>query len=184
MKWPARTIITATAIAVCGVCAWIFIPTHPGPAPTQAVSTPLPAAPALRAEPTIDLTPAKPIKVYRQAVKAKAKLPAAVVEDAAQHVTTSARLTTEDRPYTLTAVLDTSTGASTIYAKSEPLPWLQAKTRGQAGFLYGPRDDGVMVGRASVTVTLMDIKAARFGGGAMLDTDGKWFAGVGVVVPW
>lgn len=183
MKWPARTMMTATVLAVCGVCAWIFIPTRTAPTPIQAAATPLPAAPILRAEPTLNLTPPKPLKVYRPAVKAKLKLPASVVEDAGQHVTASARMTADDKPYTLTAVLDTATGASTIYAKAEPLPLFALTARGEAGIAYGLRD-GVPMGRLYVMQDVAQIKAVRLGALATLDQDGRYFIGVRAGYRW
>lgn len=167
-------------VACAAVAYWLLRPVE---APVTEVAKPLPEAPQMRAEPTVDLAPPRPVKVHRPEAKRKLALPEPVQQDQAQHVTTTARLDADERPYTLTSVLDTNTGASTIYARAEPMPWIGIETRGEIGLSYGLRD-GEPMGRLSLRQNFMQIKAARIGGVATLDQDGTWYAGAGVFYRW
>jgi len=176
MTW--RAIMTvAAALAACIGCAWLIWEWQSRPAPPPvSVSVPLPPAPQAENKPT-ERVVVKTVVVYKDR---PVPLPGAATTE---KVTATARLEAEERPYTLSATLDTETGQSRIWAQAEPLPWLAITTRGEAGLAYGLRD-GDPVWRLSARQDMLQIKAARLAGVASLDSDGQWFAGVGVRVGW
>jgi hypothetical protein len=121
-------------------------------------------------------TEVKVVYVYPDKVKAKLDLPAAVVDDKSKQVIATGKLDAEDRPYTISGVLDTQTGHAEVYARPDPLPWIGPGRRGAVGVSYGLRD-GEQMGRLYASHDLLAVKALHAGAGATLDQDGQWFAG-------
>lgn len=176
MTWRARLMVVA-ALAACIVCAWLIWEwqTRPAPPPVS-VSVPLPEAPQAANQPT-ERVVVKTVVVYKDR---PVPLPGAATTE---KVTATARLEAEERPYTLSATLDTETGQSRIWAQAEPLPWLAITTHGEAGLAYGLRD-GAPVWRLSARQDVIQVKAVKAGLVGTVDSDGEWFAGVGVRVGW
>lgn len=163
------------ALAGC-IGSAVLIWAMPTPSLPVGVSTPLPVAPQAKGVPTKEINPGK-VRVY---TRPPVPLPNAKPTEA---VTATARLQAEERPYTLSATLDTATGNSRIWARPEPQPWLAINTHGEAGLSYGYKS-GLPVFRLSAQQTLLQAKALRFGATGTLDSDGQWFAGVGIEGRW
>lgn len=175
MDWIKNNRLSLLLIAVIiGLLssAWTF---WPRPKPAVGISEPLPAAKEVRTVEKIVYRP-KFVYVYPDKVKKKLNLPAPVVQDAAKKVIATGKMQTDDRPYTLSAVLDTGTGESEVYARPDPLPWIAPGRRGAVGVAYGLRD-GKPIGRLYVYHDLLQIKALHAGARAELDQDGKNYIG-------
>ena len=168
-----RNILDATLlVAACGVVLWSL---WPRPTPPIGVSAPLPPAKEVRTVERVR-TEVKVVYVYPDKVKEKLNLPPAVVADAAKQVSATGKLHAEERPYTLTAVLDTGTGVSEVYARPDPLPWIGPGKRGAVGIAYGIKD-GDTTARLYGSRDLLRIKALHAGVTATLDQDRDYFAG-------
>ncbi len=177
-KWA----MLALVLVVC-IGSALFIQHLLKPA-TESVSKPLPVAKEVAQEVMIALPEKTPIKAYRPSVKKKLNLPVDVQADPGAHVIATGKLSaTEDRPYTLTTVIDEKTGESTVFARPDDLPWLSVAQRSQISIQYGLRS-GEPVGRLSVSHSFLNIKSASLGVAATLDHDGQWFAGAGVSYRW
>lgn len=165
-------IIAAAAVIIAGLALWTFWPREK---PDTGVAAPLPPAKEVRTVEKIIERP-KIVYVYPDSVKPGLGLPAQVAGNQNAKVTATGKLDAEDRPYTLSAVLDTSTGESQVYARPDPLPWIAPGKRGQIGIAYGLKN-GQPAGRAYAGHELLRIKALAAGASGTLDTDGDWFAG-------
>lgn len=158
----------------------------------QPVGVQMPAAPAaeVKAETQapVPIT-TRTVKAYRPAIKAKLKLPAAVVNDAAEQVVAASSVAADDHPHTVTTVINTETGAVQTFDRRDPLPWLAINTHGRAGIYYGIKN-GVQTVRLQVEQELVQVKAVHFGVigavdqalGVPIGTD--YYAGVGAWVNW
>lgn len=165
-------IIAATAVVVSALALWTF---WPRPNPVVGVAAPLPPAKEVRSVEKIIERP-KLVYVYPADVKGKLGLPADQVVDVNKKVTATGKLDAEDRPYTLSAVLDTETGESQIFARPDPLPWIGPGRQGAVGLAYGLKNSQP-TGRLYARHDLIQVKALHGGGLATLDQDGEWFAG-------
>jgi hypothetical protein len=123
------------------------------------------------------------VYVHPPKVKAALNLPAKVVTDPAKVVTATGKLSAEQRPYTLTAVLDTGTGHSEIFARPDPRPWFGFEQHGGASLAYGYKT-GTPVIRLAAHHDFIRLGALHAGISATLDTDGDWFTGLGVRYAW
>ncbi len=86
---------------------------------------------------------------------------------------------------TVTAVLDTQTGASSLYIRNDPRPWFAPSMRAELALDYGyKRDRDAPVFRAGARVDLLQIKALHFGLTGSVDSDSAWFVGAGIAVRW
>lgn len=170
------------AILAMLAAAWVF---WPRPQPVAGQSVPLPPAPEVRTVEKV-VERVKYVKVYPDAAKADVDLPEPVAANPAKKLTATGKLHAEDRPYTLTAVLDTTTGESEVYARPDPLPWLAPDTRTEVGVFYGYKD-GEQAIRIDGRQTLVRVKALRLGAVASADaTPGNidTFIGVGAWMRW
>jgi hypothetical protein len=200
-RWTARTLIVL-ALAACGALAllawWLW------PVPTPSVTPPSDQAvvlpPAVSEAPSLEIpdtaAPADPV-VQRPArpaikaipktpeVRAKLKLPPALFDGPETFIMATGSLQSEDdRAYTLSSLLDRRTGETSVHAVAEPLPMFSlAMDHGAAGVYYGIKD-GQPVFRGALSQEVFRIQRARAGGTLQLDSDGAWFAGVGVEVRW
>ena len=93
--------------------AWTF---WPRAKPDVGQSVQLPPAKEVRTVEKI-VYQVKYVKVYPDKVKAKLDLPAAVAADVKKKVVATGKLDAEDRPYTLSAVLDVESGDAAVYAR-------------------------------------------------------------------
>jgi len=138
MKWSANTTI-AVAFVCCGVGVLWLWPKSPPPA---GASAPLPVTvEEVKGGPKIEITPRK-VKASAPKIKRELGLPATIQADESQHVLATGRLTTTDRPYTLSAVLDAETGDAVIHARADPLPWLAPANQTALAIGYVVKDDG------------------------------------------
>lgn len=123
------------------------------------------------------ITQVKYINVYPDKVKEKLDLPAPVKDDVHKQVTATGKLDAEDRPYTLSAVIDLETGDSQVYARPDPLPWLAPGKRNEIGIAYGLKN-GVPQAGLFARKELLRVKAIHGGAMALLWQDADWFTGV------
>lgn len=173
MKLPSlNQFIAAGAVIVAALALWTFWPREK---PEVNVAAPLPPAKEVRTVEKIIERP-KLVYVYPDKVKGSLGLPDQVKDDASQKVTATGKLKAEERDYTLSAVLDTVTGDSQVYARPDPLPWIGPGRQGAVGIAYGMKN-GEPTGRLYARHDLLQIKALHAGAGATLDHDGDWFAG-------
>lgn len=148
------------------------------------VSVPAPPAPEIAKETTTKVA-CKELVVYRDAAKKKLDLPATLAATPTAHVTRSSQIPGDEHPRTVTAVTDTATGLTELLVRTDPLPWLGLHTRRSLGISYGFKDDAAQaVARVHGEIELAQIKALHLGARANLDSDGDWFAGVGLSFRW
>ena len=168
-------IVIVSAVLLLASALW---PRKPQPV-GQAV--PLPPAVEVRTVERVVIQP-KIIYVYPDKVKDDLNLPGPVVADTAKKVTATGKLAAEDRPYTMSAVLDTETGLSEIHARPDPLPWLAPGKRTEAAAFLGYKDGDPAL-RIEARHELLRVKALRLGAVASADataTELDGFVGVGV----
>jgi len=124
--------------------------------------------------------PIKSVKAYPHQAKRKLNLSAAVQANKDEHVVAATKID-PDRPRTVTAVLDTHTGASSLYIRNDPRPWFAPSMRAELALDYGyKRDRDAPVFRAGARVDLLQIKALHFGLTGSVDSDSAWFVGAGI----
>lgn len=158
-----------SALILAALIAWTF---WPRPVPEVGKAEPLPPVKEVRAiEKVVERV--KYVKVYPPEVKAKLNLPEPVVNDAAKKVIATGKLDADERPYTMTAVLDTETGDSQVYARPDPLPWIGPGRRGAVRLTQW--HDGVT--QFDVSHDLLQIKSLHAGVSGMVDTSGERRAG-------
>lgn len=143
--------------------------------PAPGVAVPLPPTKAVAGQNKAPV-PMKSVDAYPHKVKAKAKLPAAIVDDDTKHMVASGKLDAEARPYSLYALVDSDTGESTLMAKAEPLPWIGRGKRGAVGIAYG-LNNGELGGKLYAYQDLLKVKALAAGVRAEIDNTGNHFAG-------
>lgn len=173
-----RLILAAIAVLLA-LIAWTFWP-RSEPAVGQSVV--LPPAQEVRTVEKIVERP-KVVYVYPQKAKQTLKLPQDVVADPAKKAIATGKLDADARPYTLSAVLDTETGESQVYARPDPLPWIGPGRRGAVGMAYGMKN-GNQVGMIYAEHDLLRVKALHAGARAQAFSDGDWFAGWYVEIRW
>ncbi len=181
-KWTSAHTALVAALVVFGASALIAWWIWPAPAPITGQAQPLPPAQETPAPATIPVD-IKVVYVYPPEAKGKLGLPPTVATDPAKQVTATGKLNAEERPYTLTAVLDTGSGRSEVYARPDPQPWLGFSDHGAAGLSYGYQN-GQPVFRLAAHQDFIRAGALRAGVNATLDSDGDWFAGLGVRATW
>lgn len=156
-----------------GLCAWNTLNriTHP--------SVLAPVAKELAKEKTETLL-CKKVVVYRDKVKEKLNLPETVVKDPDKKVTASTKVPASDFPNTVTSVYDLGTGATDLYVRRDPLPWLAFDKRWRLGAFYGLSDEenGLFLGVAQYQFA--QIKRVHITAHGQADTSGRYFIGAGV----
>lgn len=146
-------------------------------------------APEVKNTPLVSITPAAPVKVYAPQAKVRLHLPAAVISDDTQHVSTSTRIKSSDNPQTVTTVFNEKTGESTDYVTQEAMPWLAVDLHGEIGLAYGIKNGGQAM-RLSARQNLIDIKSIRIGITATADqpvngpVGAEYFIGAGAWYRW
>lgn len=123
------------------------------------------------------------VVVYRDKVKKKLDLPAAIQKDPDKHVVAASPIPPSDYPHTMTAVYDSGTGAVDMFLRQDPLPWLAFNRRGAIGAAYGFKD-GVTAARIYGRLDLLQIKRLHAGLMGNADSDGGWFGGGFVEARW
>ena len=174
---------TGTAVAV-----WALIVFLAPDKPASEVSVPATVAPEVKRAPTARKVVKAPVKVYAGDTKAKLKLPADVIAAPQEDVIASTQVRGSERPQTITTTINTETGESRSFVKSDPYPWFALEPRGEARLSVGYRYDGSgllkQVVRLSATQDLIRVKALTLGATGTVDSDGRVFAGVGVAYKW
>ncbi len=189
-KWQEkhylRTALVLVVIAAIGYAVWLFKQPRTNTAEAAQVVT----APVVAKVPTVQ-TPVKggAVRTLKPAAKAKLKLPEPVIQNDDQQVTSAAVVAPSERKTTVTSVIDTKTGETTVFTKPEPYPWLAVESRGEARLDYGykiTRGEPVPrpVSRLSVTHNFIQVKALHVGVNAALDSDGSTFIGIGLSYRW
>ena len=151
-----------------------------------------PSLPSLPSSPSKDLAKVDketlnciPVIVYKDKSKDKLGLPTAVVSAPEQRVLGATQVNPNERPTTVSAVLNTVSGETTFYQRLDPLPWFALETRRELGIAYGFKDDaGGAVARIFGKIDLVQIKMIRAGLLGNVDSDGDWYAGAGVSLRW
>jgi hypothetical protein len=105
--------------------------------------------------------PVKEVQVYAAPAKKKLSLPKAVIDNDKQQVIASSKIKPSDNPHTVTTVLNTDTGASETYVRTDPLPWLAYTSSGGIGAYYGFKN-GEQAIRIQARQDFIQVKAIRF----------------------
>ena len=79
-----------------------------------------------------------PVIVYKDRAKDKLGLPTAVVADTGQRVLGATQVKPNERPTTVSAVLNIVNGETTFYQRLDPLPWLAFNRRYEVMFRTYP----------------------------------------------
>lgn len=152
--------------------------------PPSEVSTPAVAVPEVKRAPTARVAVKQPVKVYAGDTKARLRLPADVLANPAEHVTAATRVQASERPQTVTTTINTETGESRSFAKTDPYPWFAVETRGEVrlavGYKHEPNGQLQQVTRLAVGYDVVRIRALTAGVVGSIDSDGSQFIGVGV----
>ncbi len=173
-----RLIVAAVAILASFV-VWTFWPRE---TPEVGKAVALPPAPEVRTVEKI-VERVKYVKVYPPEVKPKLNLPPDVVAAPEKKVIATGRLDAEERDYTLSAVLDTDTGESEVYARPDPLPWLGPGRRGAIGIAYGLAN-GEPTGKLYAQHDLLQVKALHAGARAEVDQRGEYWVSATLEYRW
>lgn len=163
--------------------AWLFIAFLAPARTADTVAQPAKPAPELKLTPTFTV-PTAPVKVYAPVAKKRLKLPET---KPAEQVIAATRVPSDTRPQTVTTVLDTETGESRSFVKTEPYPWIALEPRGEARLMAGYKLDGARVKqtvRLAVGFDAVRVKALTIGVSGSLDSDGDAFVGVGLSYRW
>lgn len=155
--------------------------------PPSEVSVPAKDAPEVKRAPTATVQPKKGVKVFAGDTKAKLKLPPDALSNPAEHVISATRVPGSDRPQTITTTVNTDTGESRSFVKTDPYPWFAWEPRGGVRLSLGAkiRDGRVeQVVRMGVNYDALRIKALTAGVTGTVDSDGDAFVGVGVAYRW
>jgi len=124
------------------------------------------------------------VVVAKPGAKKKLDLPPEIQADPKKHVTTAVIIPSNERPQSVVSIFNESTGTTDMLTQRLAYPWLAIEQRGQLWLGYGLTPGGDRVGRILIREDLLQIKAMHLGMNASIDTDGAWFAGVGVAYRW
>ena len=126
----------------------------------------------------------RPVIVYQDRAKKDLGLPETVAKDPDKKVTASTKVAASDYPNTVTSVYDTGTGATDLYIRRDPLPWLAFNRRGALGVAYGFKDTSVTTTRVYGRIDLLQIKRLHFGLLGDVDSAGGWYGGAFSELRW
>lgn len=175
-------LIAAAVIAVLAIAYFALRPT-PAPVGTHVEAAPAPAIARVKTE---KVEVAAPITVYKPEAKKKLNLPKPIQQDPGQQVVASTKVGGDDRPHTVTTLLDTRTGEFTTLDRADPLPWVSVKSRTELGAFYGIKDGRDTV-RIQARHDFLQVKALNVSAQASADFAGgdvDSFVGVGVSIRW
>lgn len=174
--WPH---LLAAALGIAFAAAYIAFKPVPAPPGIHMPATPAPEVAKVELEPLIiDI----PLKVYKPAAKKKLKLPDHIQADAKQHVVASTRTAPDERPHTVTTVLDSGTGEFHTYDRVDQLPWLEVSTRRHFGAYIGAMngEQAIAVTARQEALRIKGMKVEAIAIGAMSQAERLGFVGVGV----
>jgi hypothetical protein len=128
------------------------------------------------------------VDVYKNTpgLKKKLTLPSAVIEDEKQSVLASSKVPAGEHAHTVTTVINTDTGKSETYVRTDPLPWVAYENRGEVGLYYGLKG-GQQAVRLQARQDFVQVKALHLGVVGSVDmVSGKpdYFLGVGAAYRW
>lgn len=169
---------------VCVLVAILYFQFFRDPAPA-GVHVEAAPAPQVAKVPTVAV-PVEQVQAYAPAAKNKLKLPARIQQDDNAHVVAASRTPADERPHTVTTVLDSETGKFTTFDRAEPLPWVAAQPKTEVGAFVGYRF-GEPALRIEARHELLQIKAFHVGALASADATASevdGFVGVGVWARW
>ena len=144
-----------------------------------------PSLPSIESAPSKDLVKVNkeilnciPVVVYKDKAKDKLGLPSAVVAAPEQRVLGATQVNPNERPTTVSAVFNTTSGETTFYQRLDPLPWLDFNRRATLGVAYGFKNDhdGAAI-RVYGKLELLQIKALKAGLMGDVDNARGWFGG-------
>jgi hypothetical protein len=171
------SIVAFIAIAIFSlVKEWVTIPSVKQlPIVTATI------APDVKDLPKVDI-PIKSIKTYKPAIKAKLKLPDNIVQDALTSIQTKG----DEHPHTITTTIDSTTGESSTFDRTDPLPWVAYDTHTEIGLFYGLKNANQAI-RIEARQSLFQVKSVHAGAIASADmtqlgTD--TFIGIGAWARW
>lgn len=139
-------------------------------------------APELKHADKQNITPPK-VPVYTPSAKHKLQLPPDVQDDPNKYVLASNKLQNDIHTHTITTVINQQTGQVQTYDRRDPYPWLAAEQNGESGIYYGYKR-GTKISRLTFSENLVQLSALHLGAHASLDTDGQFFAGIGIGWKW
>lgn len=196
MNWIRKNWEILGYIALILVCAvfvigWMAHDRHTSPeVGTTVIATP---APEVKNVPKVGVTIKPPVKVYKggASLKKEIGLPAEVVQSDTQQIIASSKIdAADDHPHTVTTVIDTETGESQTYVRTDPLPWLAWDDRGGIG-MYAGIKNGASTIRLQARQGIFSVKAMHIGLVASIDqpvvstpTLPEYFIGIGVEYRW
>lgn len=169
----------AALVLFLSAVVWTFWPREK---PEVGVSVPLPPAKEVRTVEKVVIQP-KYIYVYPDKSKSGLNLPKSIEADSTKKLIATGKLDADERPYTLSAVLDTETGDSQIYAKPQPLPLIGPGKHGGIGIGYGLTNDGPAMKLYSYQ-ELLRIKKLNAGVRAEADQRGEYWVGATLEYRW
>jgi hypothetical protein len=186
--WIVIAFIVLSLIAVGMAGALYHILTKPKPEGSESVIAK--PAPAVSRAPT-EFVPVKSgkVQVKKGDSKKNLKLPAEIQADDKKQVIAAVQAPGSLRPQTISTVLDTETGKSESFIKTDPYPWFAWEPRGEAKLAYGFKFDAKQhqpkqVGRLQLGYDMVRVKALTVGVTGTLDSDRDAFIGVGLTYRW
>lgn len=123
------------------------------------------------------------VRAFPQAVKHTLGLPSAVQAAPTAHVIAATKAQGTMHPQTVTAVLDTQTGQTSLYVRTDPLPWFAFENHGSVSLSRGIKN-GAFAYRLGFREDFLQMKALHVGLVGNVDSDAHWYAGVGIAWRW
>jgi hypothetical protein len=183
IHYPVVMVLGIALFAASYVAWLIFAPTDP--VGQVVIATP---AKEVRAIPRVDtVIKSGKVAVYKggKPLKKKLNLPQPIVDDPKQEVLASSVIPAGEHPHTVTTTINTDTGASETYVRTDELPWLGYENRGEVGIFYGVKS-GERVVRLQARQDFVQVKALHMGVIASIDSglNRSTFIGIGVAFKW
>lgn len=189
MNWLRQNIkVILAALLACFAIAWLAHDRQPAPVTNRTViATP---AKEVRNIPVVEVPMKAPVKVYSGGAtnKAKVNLPAEVIKDDSQQIIASSKIE-GDQPVTITTVINTETGESKTFVRTDPQSWLAWDDHGGIG-MYAGFKNGLPAIRLQAHQDLFRIKSVHVGVIASLDQEISGminldsFVGIGTEYRW
>lgn len=177
------------AILVCLAIAGYFIYDKLYDRPVGSDSVVARQAPAVKKQPTKQVTIKAPVTAFVGKTKANLKYSGKFLEDDNEQVIAANQVKGSDRPQTVSTVVNTETGAVTTFVKTDPYPWLSFEPRGELKLSYGYKFKAALpqaerVTRLQLNYDVIRVKALTVGATATIDTDRDAFVGASVSYRW
>lgn len=194
MKTVHKVMIFFVAVAIAIVPVWIWHIFHKDPLPSAGLSVHATPAAEVADTPKVTAVVKAPVKVYKggSTLKKELKLPDVVTSDPAKEVIASSQVKADERPQTITTIINTETGESETFVRRDPLPWLAWDTSGEVGAYVGIKN-GQQAVRLQVRQGIVQVKALHLGligsvdqamSGAGVANGTDYFIGAGVWAKW